>query len=176
MYIRQSLKLMTYFGGHQNWYIKYRPSTKFRQNFVDLILISMYGNFIIIILYYLAPSSPPVNITVSLINATAFNSTWRIPDEDEHNGILVSVDIRLVGIDIVDTSTITVPINTTNDTSLQTTILSPLEEYVNYSVEFAVRNGVGLSPYSDRIFLRTAPAGEYMIHHIIIQFIHHYTL
>ena len=87
----------------------------------------------------------------------------------------MSVDIRLVGIDIDTSTNITVPI-TTNDTSLQTTILSSLQEYVNYSVRFAVINSVGPSPYSDPIYLRTDPAGEYMIHHIIIQFIHHYTL
>ena len=89
--------------------------------------------------------------------------------------MLISVDIRLVGIDIDTRMTIIVPI-TSNDTTLQTTILSPLQEYVNYSVEFAVRNGAGLSNYSDPIYLRTNPAGEYMIYHIIIQFIHHYTL
>ena len=138
-----------------------------KYNFFDLIIISIYGIYINIIVCSLAPSSPPVNITISVINATAFNSTWRIPDEDEHNGILVSVYILLVGVDIDTSITITVPI-TANDITLQTTILSPLQEYVNYSVEFVVRNGVGLSPYSNPIYLRTDPAGKYMKHHIVI--------
>ena len=135
----------------------------------------MYGNYVIKILYSLAPSSPPVNITVSLINGTAFNSTWRIPDEDKHNGILVSVDILLEG-KYIDTGITIIVSITAYNTSLQTTILSPLQEYVNYSVRFAVRNGVGLSPYSDPIYLRTNPIGEYMIHNIINLFINHYTL
>ena len=113
-----------------------------------------------IYLYSPAPSSPPIDITITVINSTAFKGTWRIPDEDEHNGRLNSVDILLIGIDIETSITITVPINT-NATSLQTTILSPLQEYVNYSVSFVVRNDVGLSPYSNSVYLRTNPGGKF---------------
>ncbi|KAI6658157.1 Phosphatidylinositol phosphatase PTPRQ-like isoform X2, partial [Oopsacas minuta] len=105
-----------------------------------------------------APSSPPVNISITVINSTALNSTWRIPDIDEHNGALESVEIRLQGIDIETSQIITVPITNTNDTTFKFTILSPLEEFVNYSVSFAVRNLVGLSPFSDPVYLRTDPA------------------
>ena len=113
-------------------------------------------------MHFLAPSSPPIDITVTVINSTAFNSTWRIPEEDEHNGVIDSVEIRLVGIDIQISITITVQI-TTNDTSLQTTILSPLQEFVNYSVSFAVKNDVGLSPYSNPVYLKTDQAGKFTI-------------
>ena len=116
--------------------------------------------------FSLAPSSPPIDITVTVINSTAFNSTWRIPEEDEHNGRLHSVEIYLVGINIETSITITVPIST-NDTALQTTILSPLQEYVNYTIKFAVRNDVGLSPYSNPVYLRTDPAGEFT--HFIVR-------
>ena len=113
-------------------------------------------------MYSLAPSSPPIDITISVINSTAIHSTWRIPDEDEHNGLLESVEVRLVGIDIETSITIPVQI-TTNDTSLQTTILSPLQEYVNYSIRLAIRNGAGLSPYSNPVYLRTDQAGKFLI-------------
>ena len=33
--------------------------------------------------YPLAPSSPPIVITISVLNSTP---TWKVPDEDEHNG------------------------------------------------------------------------------------------
>ena len=115
-----------------------------------------------IYIYSPAPSSPPIDITISVINSTAIHSTWRIPDEDEHNGLLESVEVRLVGIDIETSITIPVQI-TTNDTSLQTTILSPLQEYVNYSIRFAVRNDVGLSPYSNPVYSRTRQAGKLSI-------------
>ena len=115
-----------------------------------------------IYIYSPAPSSPPIDITISVINSTSIHSTWRIPDEDEHNGLLESVEVRLVGIDIEANITITVQI-TTNDTSLQTTILSPLQEYVNYSIRFAVRNDVGLSPYSNPVYSRTRQAGKLSI-------------
>ena len=113
-------------------------------------------------MYSPAPSSPPIVVAISVINSTAFNITWRIPDEDEHNGPLKSVEFRLVGIDIDTNITITIPI-TTNDTTLQTTILSPLQEYVNYSIRLAVRNGAGLSPYSNPVYLRTDQAGKFLI-------------
>ena len=113
-------------------------------------------------MYSLAPSSPPIDITISVINSTAIHSTWRIPNEDEHNGLLESVEVRLVGIDIETSITIPVQI-TTNDTSLQTTILSPLQEYVNYSIRLAIRNGAGLSPYSNPVYLRTDQAGKFLI-------------
>ena len=106
-----------------------------------------------------APSSPPVNITVSVINSTAFNSKWRIPEEDELNGAPEFVEIRLIGKDIKTKTEITIPIST-NETSSKSIILSPLQEYVLYSVSFAVRNGVGISAFSEPLYLRTNPAGK----------------
>ena len=114
----------------------------------------MYHTYI----YLLAPSSPPIVITISVLNSTAFNTTWKVPDEDEHNGLLEYVDIRLVGEDVETSRIITIPI-TDNNGSLHSTILSPLQEYINYSVSFAVRNGAGLSPHSNPVYLRTDQAG-----------------
>ena len=111
---------------------------------------------------YTAPSSPPINITVNVLNSTALNASWRIPDVDEHNGILFQVEIQVQGINL-DTSvrpTINVTINISNDTSIQFYILTDLEEFANYSVTLSVRNGAGLSPFSDPVFETTLDAGK----------------
>ena len=109
-----------------------------------------------------APSSPPINITVNAVNSTALNASWRIPDIDEHNGILFQVEIQVQGINLDTTvrPTINVTINNPNDTSIQFYILTDLEEFVNYSVILSVRNGAGLSPFSDPVFVTTLNAGK----------------
>ena len=115
----------------------------------------------IIHIYSIVPSSPPIIITISVLNSTAFNTTWRVPHEDEHNGLLEFVDARLIGKDLATSQMIIVPINNTDNTFLHSTILSPLEEYVNYSVSFAVRNDAGVSSYSNPVYLRTYQAGGF---------------
>ena len=110
-----------------------------------------------------APTSPPIDISVVVINSTALNASWRIPDEDEHNGLLSQVEIKVVGINLDTTErNISVSINDSNDTSIQFQIISGLEEFVNYSVILSVRNGAGLSPFSDAVFVATIAAGKSM--------------
>ena len=115
----------------------------------------------IVVYISLAPTSPPINISVVVINSTALNASWRIPDEDEHNGLLTQVEIQVLGINL-DTSErkILVSINDSNDTSIHCQIISGLEEFVNYSVILTVRNAAGLSPFSDALFPTTLAAGK----------------
>ena len=108
-----------------------------------------------------APASPPITITVTVINSTALNATWNVPDVDEHNGLLLQVDIQVQGINLDTTERlIIVLIDDSNDTSIQYHIITGLEEFVNYSVIFRVRNGAGLSPLSDPVFESTLQAGK----------------
>ena len=117
---------------------------------------------IFIVLYILtAPTSPPINISVVVINSTALNASWRIPDADEHNGLLTQVEIQVLGINLDTTERkIIVSINDSNDTSTQFHIIPGLEEFVNYSVILSVRNAAGLSPFSDAIFVTTPAIGK----------------
>ena len=109
-----------------------------------------------------APASPPINITVTVVNSTALNTTWRVPDIDEHNGLLSQVEIQVQGINLETTERpIMVLINDSNDTSVQYRIITGLEEFVNYSVILSVRNGAGLSPLSDPVFESTLQAGRW---------------
>ena len=125
------------------------------------------SNYHVIIIYILlAPSSPPINVTINVVNSTALNAIWRIPDIDEHNGLLLQVEIQVKGINLDTTvrSDITVTINDSNDTSIQFYIINGLEEFVNYSIILRVRNGAGLSPPSNPLFETTLDAGKEEIH------------
>ena len=109
----------------------------------------------------LAPTSPPINISVVVVNSTALNASWRIPNEDEHNGLLTQVEIQVVGINLDTTERrIIVSINDSNDSATQFHIINGLEEFVNYSVILSVRNAAGLSPFSVAIFVTTPAIGK----------------
>ena len=121
----------------------------------------MISTIFIIVYISTAPASPPINISLVVINSTALNASWRIPDLDEHNGMLTQVEIQVLGINLDTTERmIIVSINDSNDTSIQFQIISGLEEFVNYSVILSVRNGAGLSPFSDAVFNTTLDAGK----------------
>ena len=115
-----------------------------------------------IILYIsLAPTSPPINISVVVTNSTALNASWRIPNEDKHNGLLTQVEIQVLGINLDTTERrIIVSINDSNDTSTELYTITGLEEFVNYSIILSVRNGAGLSPFSDALFVTTRAASK----------------
>ena len=96
-----------------------------------------------------------------VINSTALNASWRIPDEDEHNGLLTQVEIQVLGINLDTTErSIIVSINDSNDTSTQFHIIPGLGEFVNYSLILTVKNGVGLGPFSDAMFATTLATGN----------------
>ena len=125
--------------------------------------MSLSKLFVLYLLLFIltAPASPPITITVTVVNSTALNTTWRVPDIDEHNGLLLQVEIQVQGINLDTTERlIIVPIIDSNDASIQYHIITDLEEFVNYSAILSVRNGAGLSPLSDPVFESTLPAGK----------------
>ena len=112
-------------------------------------------------MFSLAPSSPPINISVVVINSTALNASWKIPDADEHNGLLTQVEIQILGINLDTTERrIIVSINDSNDSATQFHIINGLQEFVNYSIVLSVRNAAGLSPFSVAIFITTLAIGK----------------
>ena len=97
-------------------------------------------NDVVWLLYLIAPSDAPTNLTALVLNSTLVYLSWLPPNEDQHNG-----DIRHYNIWIVEHhSGREFQLNSTNIT----TIYASLHPAYTYSFTVAAVT-VELGPYSD---------------------------
>ena len=92
------------------------------------------------------------------VTSTTILVTWDEVDPEDQNGEIVMYDVRYVPLETCSGSLATKTVNIM-DTSMLTTTLTDLEEYVEYNISVRARTMVGPGPYSDPVIERTAEDG-----------------
>ena len=97
-------------------------------------------NDIFWLLFSVAPSGAPPNLTALVINSTSVHLSWLGPDEDQHNGDIRHYSIRIVQVH----SGREFQLNSTNTTSIYTSL------HPAYTYSFTVAAvTVEIGPYSN---------------------------
>ena len=93
------------------------------------------------------PSSPPEKITVIGVNSRTLTVSFSPPLIIDHNGKLTSYVIQYNRVGSGDIKNVS--------TTKTTVLLSPLDNFVNYSVTVAAVNGNGTGPFSNPVVQAT---------------------
>ena len=84
--------------------------------------------------------------------------TWDEVDVENQNGEIVKYEVQYVPLETCSGSLVTRTVNIM-DTSMLTTTLTGLKEYVEYNISVRAYTRVGAGPYSDPVIERTAEDG-----------------
>ena len=102
------------------------------------------------LIYYLAPSTPPVNVMAILVNSSGFTLVWDAPLAEEQNGV-----IRYYAIHIIEITTSQE--YALNSTGNQTGVYF-LHPYYNYTYAVSAVT-IELGPFSNANNIRTSEDG-----------------
>ena len=108
--------------------------------------------------YYLAPSTPPLNLTVTTVNNSAIKAEWNAPNLIHQNGILTEYQIDYYK---MDESTPNISINLLADTHSK--VITNLDINVNYCVTIRVATIAGFSTTSSPVCATTHEPGKLQI-------------
>ena len=102
------------------------------------------------------PSEAPLNVMLMVESSTAIRVSWEeVPAIDE-NGIIIMYQVQY---DPLETFGGLISINIT-DTSMLSTVLTDLEEYVEYNISVRAYTSAGPGPYSIGVSNRTETDGK----------------
>ena len=105
------------------------------------------------------PSEAPQNVMLMVESSTAIRVSWEeVPAIDE-NGIITMYQVQYDPLETFGGLISTTNINIT-DTSMLSTVLTGLEEYVEYNISVRTYTSAGPGPYSDPVTERTLEDGE----------------
>ena len=109
--------------------------------------------------YFIAPASPPANISAMSTSPTSITAMWDEVPAIDQNGIITVYEVMYTP---VNTFGGKISSNTTNVSGAELMVtLSYLQEFVNYSISVRAYTSAGQGPESTVIEL-TQPAG--MVH------------
>ena len=123
---------------------------KFYSNQLTSVNLSVY----LIKHFFVSASSPPINVIVSSVNATAVNVAWEEPVV--HNGIIRSYIIVIV----IDNNAIILTVISHNDTAVLRTTIYGLTHNTNYIVNISA---VTVEPGDAASLSFTTPSCKYVI-------------
>ena len=98
----------------------------------------------------LAPSGPPINITLRPISSTQIRASWVQPPLDERNGVIVGYDISITPEDKINQGDIT-----SMNENILTYAINNLQPGTNYSVKIRAKTTPGAGPYSVQVTATT---------------------
>ena len=110
--------------------------------------LNLFNPFLI---YYLAPSTPPVNVMAVLVNSSGFTLVWDAPPAVDHNGV-----IRYYAIHITEINT---GLQHTLNSTLTQTAVYFLNPYFNYTYTVSAVT-IEIGPYSNATNVRTSQDGK----------------
>ena len=90
------------------------------------------------------PTSPPQNVTTTVLSSTEIQVNWNEVLEIDQNGIITEYEVMYEPLMTFGGLITTLTVNTTN---LSITLMD-LEEYVEYSISVRAYTSVGPGPYS----------------------------
>ena len=103
------------------------------------------------LIFFLAPSTPPVNVMAILVNSSGFTLVWDAPTAEDQNGVIRYYTIHITEID-------TGLQHTLNSTLTQTKVYF-LHPYFNYTYAVSAAT-IELGPYTNATNVRTSQDGK----------------
>ena len=120
----------------------------------------------LVLLLYLVPDGPPVNITITEVTPYSVTLQWNPPTPDKQNGVIVSYVINVMTDDQVQRMVVQ-----SND-SQQT--ISNLTPYTTYTFSISASTSIGQGPFSAAVATRTSETGkEQNVFHYCLNCTHH---
>ena len=119
--------------------------------------------FLLIFFSFLAaPDMPPVNITATAVSFTEIEVTWEEVPAINRNGEITMYEVMYDPLQTFD-----VLVVDTVNISMLSTVLTDLEEYVEYNISVRAYTSTGPGPYSDPVTVRTLEDGIYTVHSML---------
>ena len=101
------------------------------------------------------PATSPRNVETVALSSTEIMVTWEEVIAIDENGIIINYEVQFVPLQFTDILELD-SINTTN----LTTVISGLQEYVEYDISVRAYTSVGPGPFSVAVTNRTFEDGE----------------
>ena len=105
------------------------------------------------------PDDSPQNITAAAVSSTEIEVSWEEVPAIDQNGVISVYEIRYIPEMRFQGEILTDSVDITN-TSMRSTNLTDLEEYVVYNISVRAYTSVGPGPYSDGVVERTDEDGR----------------
>ena len=128
-----------------------------------------------IVIYHVAPTEAPRNITVTVESSHSIMLSWEGPSSEEEYGLLERYHVVVIETQIHYTD------NGTEITGFQTylnrtynisegraQLIDNLHPDYNYTVRIAAATRVGIGPFSDPVTVRTNMDGKWSFHYAYI--------
>ena len=109
--------------------------------------------FINVMIFFLAPASPPSSVITMANTSTSINVMWSEVPPIDQNGVIIAYEITYTPLEnftgVIGTNSTNVP---GSDLSVG---LVGLQEYVNYSIQVRAYTSEGPGPYSNPVIQLT---------------------
>jgi len=106
---------------------------------------------------YLAPASPPTNVTATVLSHTEIMVTWDIVPPIDQNGIITMYEVLYQPLETFGGA---IGTQARNMSGLEMSVqLLNLEAFVEYNISVRAYTSVGAGPYSEDITQITSQAG-----------------
>ena len=107
---------------------------------------------------HVVPASPPGNVSVMVQSSTEIMVSWDAVLPINRNGIVTMYEVQYEPLETFDGTLIKMTMNIT--APAMSTILTGLEEFVNYTISVRAYTSAGEGPYSIGITEMTAEDGR----------------
>ena len=123
--------------------------------------VGVYSSYVAVRTQEGKPEAAPRDLTLTPVNSTAIQVTWRPPDPGFINGINQGYKIEAVQLGVEGSKvSLVVPSNLANMLGLQTAYLIGLAKYTNYSVTVLCFTSRGDGPKTEAVESRTLEDGK----------------
>ena len=120
---------------------------------------------------YTEPDAPPQNVMTVVLSSTEIEVSWEEVPAINENGIITMYEVQYIPLETFDGQVST----NTADISMLFTVLTGLEEYVEYRISVRAYTSAGPGPYSDGIVERTNTDGSCFMYFIYYTCMYMYT-
>ena len=118
----------------------------------------MIDNITITLCYFIAPASPPANVSAMSTSPTSITAMWDEVPAIDQNGIITMYEVMYTPLNTFGGQIFA---NTTNVSGSELMVtLSYLQEYVNYSISVRLYTSTGPGRESDALIELTLQAGN----------------
>ena len=107
---------------------------------------------------YIVPASPPSSVSAAALSSTSIQVNWTEVPAIDQNGVITQYEVEYNQTTFTE---VTVYNTAIVYSTMSTTVLSGLEEYVEYSIRVRAYTGVDPGPQSNVTFVTTDEDGNY---------------
>ena len=106
----------------------------------------------------IAPASPPSSVSAAALSSTSIQVNWTEVPAIDRNGVITQYEVEYNQTTFTE---VTMYNTTVVNSTMFTTVVTGLEEYVEYSIRVRVYTSVGPGPYNDVVTVTTNEDGNY---------------